>query len=360
MGRRSKFIFLSILIGLLAMMIILLGTALGIFPKFGSGMPASESAKRYPYQQLSGREKQLYTALYKGIEDYEETIRLPGIYTQAEYTRVYLMLAEQEPQFFYLDTVYETGDAMADVTMFYAVEKEDIALMKAQMDLVADRILKQAESARSDMLKLLAIHDGIAAVCEYSNGTYQDEAYGCLVDGKAKCEGYAKAFLYVARRGGLNVMNVTGTINGGENHVWNIAEIDGTFYHIDLTWDDDPEYRGSVAHNCFAVPDAQFGDHHPDLTAYQPPVCAGEAHGYYSLEQLVVTDASTFPEMVRTWPWDASLMEFQYANEQVYADIQKLIQSSSEVRAAVKQVSGAASYRAIADETRGALLILPS
>lgn len=360
MHGRSKYIILSILIGLLVMMILLLGSALGIIPAFSSGFSAAEASMRYPYQQLSSREKKLYIALYNGIAEYEEVIRLPGIYTRSEYERVYLMLLEQEPQFFYMDSVYETADAMADVNMFYDVPQEDIPLMTAQMDLVADRIIKQAESARTTMLKLLAIHDGIAAVCEYSDGKYQDEAYGCLVEGQAKCEGYAKAFLYVTRRAGLHVMDVTGTIKGGENHVWNIADIDGTYYHIDLTWDDDKQYKGKTAHNCFAVPDSMFGDHYPDLTAYVPPVCDAEEHGYYSMQQLVLSSAADLPRMIQTWVWDTSLMEFQYENEQVYAEIQKLIAETFQVRDAVKQVSGAAAYRAIADEPRGALVIMPS
>ena len=61
---------------------------------------AAEQAMRYPFSQLNPREQALYSALYDGIANYQETIRLPHTYTDKEYERVYLMLTMQEPQFF--------------------------------------------------------------------------------------------------------------------------------------------------------------------------------------------------------------------------------------------------------------------
>lgn len=359
MGKHSKRILVSALIAVLAAMLISLLLNFGWLPVSG-GLSRQDAELRYPYQQLNRREQALYSALCEGIANYDEIIKLPGIYQKWEYERVYLMVAMQEPQFFYLDSVYETADAMADVNMFYSVEQDQIAVMRSQIDLIADRIIEKAASAASDLQKLLVIHDEIAALCEYSDGSFQSEAYGCLVNGKAKCEGYSKALLYVARRAGLNIMNVAGTIRGVENHVWNIAKLDGTYYNIDITWDDDKEYRGYTAHVCFAVPDKDFRDHRVDMSSYQPPVCGDDEHNYYQMNGLLITSAAELPYQVQQWPWNPMLIEFRLDSEDVYKDVSEILSSSEEVRDAVKLVSGAASYRAIVDETRLAMVIMPS
>ncbi len=360
MSKRSKVVLICMLTAMLSAVASVCIFNMGWFKAAGSSLPKEEAALRYPYCQLSRSEQALYGALYRGIADYDETITLPGYYDRQTYERVYLLLAEQEPQFFYLDTVYETGDGMYAVKMHYDVPKEKIGTMKAEMELAADGILAHANAEKDDMQKLIAIHDGIAALCEYSEGDYQDEAYGCLVEGAAKCEGYAKAFLYVARRAGLHVMSVTGVDSKNENHVWNIAEYNGQYYNIDVTWDDNEQYRGNIAHICFALPDSRFGDHRADLSAYTPPACEDETLNYYSINGFLANSAAELPEAVRAWPLDTSLLEFRMADQKVYQDVVNMISTSEAVRDAVNSISGAQSYTALVDEGRNVIVILPS
>ena len=358
MQGQSRKVLLILLISLLVLLLILSGRTWGAFDK---GMPSDLKAQRYPYQQLSLREQKLYTALYNGIAEHADTVRLPGMFKEEEYKRVYLLVAEQEPQFFYLDTVFETAEIMSEANIRYSLDADAVRDMTIEMDLAADNILSRASG--EDIEKLLAIHDGIGKYCEYTDGPYSSEAYGCLVQGKAKCEGYAKAFLYVARRAGLNVMNVTGTDSRGENHVWNIAEADGHFCQIDLTWDDDQRYEGKTVHACFAMPDKDFTDHTPDLSAYQPPVCEetdSVRMDYYKWNDHYLESASELPYQITAWPGATGAMEFRLSSPEELAEAIRMVKRSEEVRDAVQIASGAATYRAMADETRNVLVILPS
>lgn len=359
MQGQSRKAMVALLFGLLAALLILSGRTLGAFQR---ALPQREKALRYPYQQLTLREQKLYAALCEGIAERKEIVKLPGVYHGDEYRRVYLLVAEQEPQFFYLDTVYETGDLMSDAEMFYRADAADADTMTAEMEFAADRILADTLGASDDISKLLAIHDGIAANCMYEDDAFASEAYGCLVRGKAKCEGYAKAFLYVARRAGLHVMNVTGTDSRGENHVWNIAEADGQFYQIDVTWDDDQRYEGKTVHACFCQPDQRFADHVPDLTAYQPPECkaADDAYDYYILHDHYIENAFDLPGKIMAWTGSPLMMEFRFADEDTMAEAKALIKETTAVGDAVRIASGAAVYQALADEARNVLVILPS
>lgn len=357
MQRKTKMIILACMVAVLFAVLI---AAAALFGWLDGRLKRSEAELRFPYQQLDKREQKLYAALCEGIEEYRETIVLPEVYTKEVYERVYLLAAEQEPQFFYLDEIYETADKIGAVNMFYDTEKDEIRRMTARMNITADRILKLAETKSTDAEKLAVIHDEIARNCKYSDGPHQNDAYGCLVNGKAKCEGYAKAFLYVARRGGMHVMNVTGTIRSGENHVWNIAEIDGAYYNIDVTWDDDDEFKGSVVHCCFAVPDADFSDHNADLSSYQPPACTDTALSWYPAHSLTADDQAAAAGLISNWTGDGRAIEFQCEDESVYRTISRCIQTAPEFRDAVRASTGAAGFQAVADETRRVIIVLPS
>ena len=360
MTKRSKIILIVVLVAAITALLFTLLFNMGWIRSRKGALPHDEAKVRYPYSQLSATEKALYGTLCTGIQNYEEKIKLPGTFDKATYERVFLLVCEQEPQFFYLDSVYETAELMDTATMRYDVPKDDIGMMQEEIDVAANTIISAASAETDDIRKLLAIHDGIAEMCAYKDGDYQDEAYGCLAQGEAKCEGYAKAFLYVARKAGFNVMAVTGVINGTENHVWNIAEANGKFYNIDVTWDDSVQYKGHITHTCFAVPDELFGDHSADLTAYQPPVCDDDTQNYYALNMLTASSAAELPSMASTWLGDPLMLEFRLTDDAVVQDVAGKLATWSEMRDAVKVTSGAMSYRAFMDENRRVLVILPS
>ena len=360
MTKRSKIIIIVVLLAMIAALMFTLLFNMGWIRSRKGALPREDAKLRYPYSQLSATEKALYGALYRGVVAREDTISLPGTYDKNTYTRVYLLLAEQEPQFFYLDSVYETADLMDKANMRYKVPKDEIDMMRAAMNVRADAIISQIPSDADDIQKLLAIHDGIAAGCDYTDGDYQDEAYGCLEAGEAKCEGYAKAFLFTARRAGLNVMNVTGKDSTGENHVWNIAEANGNYYQIDVTWDDDAQYRGHYTHTCFAMTDDDFADHIADVRAYQPPACTDTENDYYHRERFWLNGGSAMLDTIRTWPYDCGVIEFRMSSEAAMQEAKSLIEKGGSVRQEITNACGAMSYQALADDNRNVIVILPS
>ncbi|MBR6107308.1 MAG: hypothetical protein IKQ39_04790 [Oscillospiraceae bacterium] len=348
-----------------AVFLIVLMLGMGVIVRRGKGTEHEAygddfEAARYPYQQLDMREKELYSALYHGISDFRTEISLPDMFTADEYKKVYLLLATQEPEFFYLDTVYETAAEMERVTMYYSADKNQAAEMTKQMEAAADRILSGISPVLSDDKKLLMIHDGIAEGCVYLDSPNADNAYGCLVEGAAKCEGYAKAFLYVTRRAGLEAMCVPGTTDRGEAHIWNIAKIGGNYYNIDVTWDDDDSYGIETAHACFAVPDQVFSDHLPDKTMFAPPACTDAAKTYYQMYGQVLNDAGRLPEMLRTWCGQrpGNLIEFRCTSGDTFAKARTALQSDPETQQAIAETAGNLSPHIFADEKRAVIVIL--
>ena len=72
-----------------------------------------------------------------------------------------------------------------------------------------------------DYEKALYIHDYIVNKCRYleesDNTEYESTAYGCLVEGVANCEGYAKAFNIMH-----NVWNSQGASEKLETEIWDM------------------------------------------------------------------------------------------------------------------------------------------
>ena len=63
-------------------------------------------------------------------------------------------------------------------------------------------------------------------------------AYGILLNGVGVCSGYADAFALIARRAGLETVVVTGFLKGSLPHAWNRVNIDGQWYTLDVTNND--------------------------------------------------------------------------------------------------------------------------
>ena len=74
----------------------------------------------------------------------------------------------------------------------------------------------------------------------FINDSYK--AYGALVNHKAVCSGYAKAFDLMAKMCGLSATVVTGeAINSASQngaHAWNQIYLDGEWYNVDVTFED--------------------------------------------------------------------------------------------------------------------------
>ena len=117
----------------------------------------------------------------------------------------------------------------------------------------------KGNSSLTDVQKALLIHDRLAVHCEYEYQNYLDEkltadsysVYGALVKKQAVCEGYAKAYMYLLDKVGIDSYICS---SSQLKHAWNIVEIDGKYYHVDVTWDDPVwDISGRVEHTYFML-----------------------------------------------------------------------------------------------------------
>ncbi|MBR3494284.1 MAG: leucine-rich repeat protein [Clostridia bacterium] len=92
----------------------------------------------------------------------------------------------------------------------------------------------------SDEQKALVLHDYLTQHAQYDvtlNLPYTHDPDGVLLYNRGVCQSYAEAYQLL-----LNEVGIDNCLEYGENHVWNMACLDGDWVHIDVTWDDPTRY----------------------------------------------------------------------------------------------------------------------
>lgn len=177
-----------------------------------------------------------------------------------------------------------------------------------------DRIIQEfkdtyIEDGMSDFEKEMQIIQYMVENIEYDydnyvSGTIPDISYtaeGALVKGAAVCDGYAKAFLQMAKACGLEAKYVSGKAGacyesdgllGNINHAWNKVKLDGQWYHVDVTWEDPvPENSygfGNLQGTYINRTDAQM-EELVHSWSEKSPVCNSEEYGANSVWYYLYT-----------------------------------------------------------------------
>ncbi|MBP3761454.1 MAG: lasso peptide biosynthesis protein [Ruminococcus sp.] len=100
----------------------------------------------------------------------------------------------------------------------------------------------------SDYEKVREVYDYIKNRVQFDdihknnpNHHIKSTSFGAIIYGQAVCQGYAVLMYRMLREIGIDSRVITGMAKDDENeefHAWNIACIDGVYYNIDITWDD--------------------------------------------------------------------------------------------------------------------------
>lgn len=121
----------------------------------------------------------------------------------------------------------------------------------------------------TDFQKELALHDWIMAHCAYDRSVHDPrtpqglphntDPYGMLTGGYGICLGYASTFQLLMDLAGVKCITVVGASSGNsEDHAWNMVELEGEWYCVDVTWDDPSSSRPN--HRYFNVTSQSLAD----------------------------------------------------------------------------------------------------
>lgn len=131
------------------------------------------------------------------------------------------------------------GDYTLGITVNKAYKDEEIEKINEIINKVIEEKITNSTPTKE---KIRIIHDYIIDNTEYDKLKYENKndttyhsntAYGVLIEGYGTCNGYADAMAIF-----LDKMNIINYKISNDEHIWNLVYLDGTWYHLDLTWDD--------------------------------------------------------------------------------------------------------------------------
>ena len=226
---------------------------------------AEDGSSDYYYKQLDAKEKIVYNKIKeKAVALDPDDLTLDFVATDypdnqlptvSEGQKSFYAYYYDHPEIFWVTsaiTYSHIGDRMSSITLTCtAANITDLNKQKSDLNAAVSKITIDGEFTYD---KVKQIHDGIVENCTYDSaavGKDKPEAhsiYGIFVHGTAVCEGYAKAFMYMCQKYGVDVIVSIGkgvNSSGSEDHMWNYVKMeDGAWYCMDVTWDD-PLVNGS-------------------------------------------------------------------------------------------------------------------
>ena len=196
----------------------------------------------YYYLQLDEKERQAYTAVREEIYEFPQKIESPAL-TTSQLEDVLNALIYDDPMMFMMSNckLIMQGNQAFFVPV-YCMDSEEYEVYEKSINQTLDDISEEIPT--NDFEAELFCHDYIINNCEYSD---TDEALestvaGVLVNGKAKCSGYAKAYKLLLNRAGIESVLMTGTATDfsgkTQSHMWNAVKIEDSWCYTDTTWDD--------------------------------------------------------------------------------------------------------------------------
>lgn len=234
----------------------------------------TDYTRKWGYNHLDSAQKTAYALLFNAVQDGEYGFEFPDRLIKmkldkSDVKKIYWAFDYDNAQFIELGNSYQYSYQNTLVTAMEATDIRNDGNDKEQLydsfTAAAQNVLNEALRQPEGYEQLLFIHDWIVNNTEYRrNGPdYISEADGAIVYGLALCEGYSKAFMYLAQALGYNCVCIVGRGNG-ESHMWNMVELDGKWYHVDVTWDDPTTSDGSNAlrHDYFLVSDKTIDEDH--------------------------------------------------------------------------------------------------
>lgn len=119
-----------------------------------------------------------------------------------------------------------------EINFNYGMDEEKFALRKQELEELEPFAELETEELNNGERALQACRM-LAENGTVSEDPKDNSAYSALINGSASSEGFALAYVELCHELGLNCETVYGQ-KDWESHCWNIVEVDGSFYHVDI------------------------------------------------------------------------------------------------------------------------------
>lgn len=183
----------------------------------------------------------LYNHIEQAIRHLDEYLQVDDKVKEEDIRHAIRCVMRDNPDIFWYAYQWRITDGI--ISFRYVFSKRKTAEIKQRIDEVIQNDF-QINYVRnlSPAEKVMYVYKWIILNCNYNkDSAYSQSIYSVFVLRNSVCSGYAKAVQCLLKLLDIDCRLVYGKLNGGEDnskHCWNLVNIDGAFYHLDVCFGD--------------------------------------------------------------------------------------------------------------------------
>ncbi|MBR3969023.1 MAG: fibronectin type III domain-containing protein [Clostridia bacterium] len=272
---------------------------------------ATDTITRYGRTKLDTNLQKLYDRLvlcYKNDSPTQIEINPGWNITSDQLHKTFEMFYSDYPEYFWVKKGGYNWSTSNNVVVSFTPKEyffDNVATAKSKYNEKVKE-LTSGLSEKSDYEKAKILHDRLCKTATYtSDCNNHQNSYGALVEGKAVCNGYARAYQHLLNEVGITAWYVSGTSVSPSSgsvleHAWNMVKLDGKWYYTDVTWDD----QGSnIFYAYFNITTKQLLKDHTIDAVYKAlvPTATATTANYYKKENRIFTsyDEERFVKLLK-------------------------------------------------------------
>jgi len=249
---------------------------------------------RYYFTHLGEVKKKIYSELLSGLTNFDDKIPIPyaDINTVSEIFKFVLL---DNPLVHYAPTFTHWSDSNNEICTIEPKYKYSKSISKRWHNDIIRYLLKfDTVCNKSEYKKELFVHEYcLNNFCyDYSFDEKSHTIMGPILENRAVCEGIAKFVKLVFDYVGLKSIVVTGDAENPDNsqmegHAWNIVEVEGELYHLDVTFDMTlTSDRSAHRYDYFNLPDNDILVDH--VIGVSTPKCNAVSSNYFHVNSMYI------------------------------------------------------------------------
>ncbi len=252
---------------------------------------------------LNAIERQAYDLLRAGFQQQASCIDIPPLTPQG-LEKIVTYVSLDDPMLYVDNWQYRSG-ATISVAPQYSYPQAQLRMFKQEMDRTLAPLFSELSRISGSYNKELRVHDYLIDRVTYSlHAELAHSAFGAILQGRAVCDGYSFAAKYIFDAIGIKCGVVggmgSGVLPGGRKeegrHAWNVIEIDGHWYHLDVTYNDGSSVKGK-RYDYFNITDAAAAADH--ALSYPLGICCDHEGGsYYHRAGLYISSKAEFASIL--------------------------------------------------------------
>ena len=239
--------------------------------------PVYDGRNVYEYWKTTLNEDQqiLYEEMKESYLQFRDTFstQIDNI-SPNEFNNVYRAIYLDHPEIFWMDsyltikTLTNNVNTNREIDLYYSHSLEEAKEIKSRIEVKYNEIIEEAKKQDNDFKKIKYVHDKLIEISQYHDYTEEEiSQYQSIVSifetGNTVCAGYAYGFKFIMDQLGIKTICTHDISNEdtSKNHIWNMVELYGKWYNLDITWDNKKDSEG-IIYDYFLKDNDEFYTNH--------------------------------------------------------------------------------------------------